>query len=254
MAIITKKRLKEIIDDEGNLIGTEDLPQTGSNKETEAGHTTDYNARVHGQNFKNDFLGRFGFYFYESDGENKKVEDTLAKIMYEKYKETLKHYHENPEKIHSDYELHQSVDFDSQPEGSREHDYEWAADILKVIEPHMKKDINEAKVVEDKLTDKKSDNDIVKKDKKDIGKKVERVADLLSKLPKNDLDKLMSLLESKKSKNVSIPDGLKKKMKEVSLGKDEDGYYVYTHRARSKSYESPEKIPDSKIKYISSTG
>ena len=60
--------------------------------------------------------------------------------------------------------------------------------------------VSEANVVEDKLTDKKIDNDFVKKDKKEIGNKVERVADLLAKLPKNDLDKLMTLLEAKKKK------------------------------------------------------
>ena len=197
--VITKKYISEIIDDTNNLIGKSDVPSNGSNKESEASHTTDYNAKVHGQNFKNDFLGRFGFYFYESEGDNKNVEDTLAKIMYEKYKETLKHYHENPEKIHSDFELHQSCDFDSQPEDSREHDYEWAGDILKALEPHMKKDINEGKVVEDKLTDKKKDTDFVKGKDSSL-KKMEKVADLLAKLPKNDLDKLMNLLEEKKKK------------------------------------------------------
>ena len=200
MATFKKEKIQEIIDDEGNLIGTKDLPSTGVIKETEAGHTTDYNARVHGQIYKNDFLGRFGFYFYESEGDNENVENTLAKIMYEKYKETLKHYHENPEKIHSDYELHQSVNFDSQPEGSREHDYEWAGDILKALEPHMKKDINESKVIEDKLVNKTDKEISDKKDNKEISKKVERVADLLSKLPKNDLDKLMNLLEAKRNK------------------------------------------------------
>ena len=40
----------------------------------------------------------------------------------------------------------------------------------------------------------------------------------------------------------------------VSLGKDKDGYFVYTHRARSKSYKTPNLIPDSKIKFIETTG
>lgn len=40
----------------------------------------------------------------------------------------------------------------------------------------------------------------------------------------------------------------------VSLKKDEDGYFVTTHRARSTSYPSPEKIPGSKIEFIRSTG
>ena len=40
----------------------------------------------------------------------------------------------------------------------------------------------------------------------------------------------------------------------VSLGADDDGFFVYTHRARCKSYDSPEKIPNDKIKYIETTG
>ncbi len=58
----------------------------------------------------------------------------------------------------------------------------------------------------------------------------------------------------KKTDNVPIPDDLKDKLKGVSLGKDDDGYFVYTHRARCKSYATPEKIPQSKIKFIESTG
>lgn len=40
----------------------------------------------------------------------------------------------------------------------------------------------------------------------------------------------------------------------VSLKQDDDGWYVQTHRARSDSYPSPEKIPESKIEFIRSTG
>lgn len=251
----TKKNIQEIIDNSGNLIGTKDMPQTGSNKETEAPKTTDYNAKVHGQNYKNDFLGRFGFYFYEAEQheqppvvvdlmnelgseeiawkimniirphlektldemdsnineatvikDNKKVKDTLAKMMYEKFKETLNHYYKNPDKLEKDWKLHQRVDFKSQPEGSREHDYEWASDILKVLESHIKKDINEVKVIEDKL--------VANKDKKSLNKnkkgndelkkadKIEKVADLLNKLEKNDLNKLMTLLEQKRKSEI----------------------------------------------------
>jgi hypothetical protein len=40
----------------------------------------------------------------------------------------------------------------------------------------------------------------------------------------------------------------------VSLAGDKDGFYVYTHRARSKSYSSPDKIPADRVKFIESTG
>ncbi len=40
----------------------------------------------------------------------------------------------------------------------------------------------------------------------------------------------------------------------VSIRQDDDGYFVHTHRARSKSYPSPEAIPKDKIDFIESTG
>lgn len=44
------------------------------------------------------------------------------------------------------------------------------------------------------------------------------------------------------------------RFKGVGRAKDEDGWYVKTHRARSKSYLSLDDIPDSVIKRIESTG
>jgi len=40
----------------------------------------------------------------------------------------------------------------------------------------------------------------------------------------------------------------------TSVGRDKNGFFVTTHRARSKSYESPKDIPSGKIKFIKSTG
>ena len=40
----------------------------------------------------------------------------------------------------------------------------------------------------------------------------------------------------------------------VSIGRDEDGYFVATHRARSESYPDPAKIPLKKLAWIRSTG
>lgn len=42
--------------------------------------------------------------------------------------------------------------------------------------------------------------------------------------------------------------------KGVSVGRDKDGFFVTTHRARSKSYLTLAKIPDAKIKWVESTG
>ncbi len=40
----------------------------------------------------------------------------------------------------------------------------------------------------------------------------------------------------------------------VSMGADKDGFFVYTHRARSKSHETPDKITVKEINFIESTG
>jgi hypothetical protein len=40
----------------------------------------------------------------------------------------------------------------------------------------------------------------------------------------------------------------------VSMGADKDGFFVYTHRQRSKSYESPEKISIKDIEFTENTG
>lgn len=38
------------------------------------------------------------------------------------------------------------------------------------------------------------------------------------------------------------------------IGADKDGFFVFTHRARSKSYPELSKIPDKDIKFIETTG
>lgn len=198
---ISKGKIQEIIDSDGNIIGDKDTPEVSPDNETQASKTTDYNAKVHGQEDLGKTLwGKLGFSFYESEGDNLNIEKTLAKIMYEKYNETLDYYHKNPKKLEVDWKKHQEWNFDSQPEDSREHDYEWAKDILKVLAPHIKEDLNEEKVIEDKLTNKKK-NDLISKDNKDndiIDKKMKKVANLLDKLTDNEIDKLIKVLENKK--------------------------------------------------------
>lgn len=70
------------------------------------------------------------------------------------------------------------------------------------------------------------------------------------------------LLEKKVNwENVPMPDIFKKKyskevrekLKEVSLGLDKNGFFVYTHRARSKSTKLM-NISVKDIKFIASTG
>lgn len=175
---LTKGKIQEIIDGDGNIMGSDDKPEMSPNIETQASKTTDYNAKVHGQNFKNDFLGRFGFYFYESD--EKMQPEVVVDLMKALGSEEL------------------------------------AWKIMNVIKPHLEKILDdmemsegivaeakvvEDKVVEDKIQPKKEDK-LLSPDKEDnelkSGGNVEKVADLLGKLPKAELDKLINLLESKR--------------------------------------------------------
>lgn len=45
-----------------------------------------------------------------------------------------------------------------------------------------------------------------------------------------------------------------KSFKGVGMGADKNGFFVYTHRARSKSHPTPEKITKTEIEFIESTG
>lgn len=58
----------------------------------------------------------------------------------------------------------------------------------------------------------------------------------------------------KKGTNISKPPAQRGRLAGVSLGKDAKGVFVYTHRARSNSYPTTAKIPDSRIKFVRSTG
>lgn len=193
-----KSKIEEIIDNNGNLIGSDDTPKNGSDLETRANNTTDYNAQVHGQNFKNDFLGRFGFYFYESEEDVSKLKDDLARLMYEKFIETMTYYHENPEMLKKDFESHKNSDFSSQSKEKKDHDYKWAEKIFDIIEPHLKKKLDEGKMVEDKVVEKqkkimKSKRD----DDKELTAKAKKLVDLINELPKNQKDKLKNIIEGK---------------------------------------------------------
>lgn len=203
------RKITEVLDDNDNLIGRDDMPNSSPNRETDASHTTDYNVKIRGQNFKNDFLGRFGFYFYEGDNkeeiQNPEFLNDVAKLMFEKYKDVLKYYYENMDKLESDYKnfIKSGKSFEDFEKEDVKTDYEWAEKFINVLKPRLEAGIDEmiseSKVVEDKLTT-KSNKDIVdkKEDNELKNKKMKKVADLLSKLPDNKIDQLINLLEKNK--------------------------------------------------------
>lgn len=65
---------------------------------------------------------------------------------------------------------------------------------------------------------------------------------------------------SGKVTDLKLHPEIKKKIEEkklpsgFSMGVDKGGYFIHTHRARSKSYENPKKITVKEIKFIDSTG
>jgi hypothetical protein len=206
---IKKRELFEIIDANGELIGKDDTPTSGSDLESQANNTTDYNVKVGAQPFRYDMLGRFGFTLLpffegkENQGQSELLND-LAKLMYDKYMETLEYYYRNPNKLKSDFRLHNEHDFNTQPEDKKKIDFDWAKKVVKTVEKHFEnafqepENIDEAKVIEEKLVDKKEDEITNKSDSNEVReKKIEKIAGLINKLEKKDIDKLINLLERK---------------------------------------------------------
>lgn len=92
---------------------------------------------------------------------------------------------------------------------------------------------------------------------------VKKSIQLSRKIPANMKEKIIKLCASNSSYSNGIVKGLIKptgfnkitsKAKGVSLGADKDGFFVHTHRARSKSYKNPLKITKKWIDWIESTG
>jgi hypothetical protein len=70
----------------------------------------------------------------------------------------------------------------------------------------------------------------------------------------------VSSVGSGKVSDLQLHPDLKKKIESeglpsgFSMGVDKNGYYIHTHRARSKSHETPQGFTKKEIKFIDSTG
>ena len=212
---ITKKKLMEIIDKNNNLIDDEDVPESGANLETSANSTTDYNRELNTQPFKYSMLGRFGFTmlpFFEGKGDenkehNSKILEELSSFLFEKYKEILKFYFKNPNKIKSDYNKVLKQD----EVINEKYGTEFAKEVLNIINPFyegalkelddkLKENIDESSFIEGRVLDKKEKKDFTRKKKnfEVLDKKIEKLAGLISKkLDPEIVDKLIVLLEKK---------------------------------------------------------
>jgi hypothetical protein len=200
-----KKEITEIIDGNGELIGNDDYPQNGSNLDTQAKKTTDYNAKVGTQPFRYDTMGRFGFTLlpFSEGKENKEQADLvgeLSNLMFERYLETLKYYYKNPTKLKSDYRQLSKDGFKKESSSNKNVDLEWANKIVGAVESFFEKAFSESvhQIDEDKVVGKKLKTTTIGSKSKDndiSNKEVKEIAGLLSKLDKKNKKKLLNILE-----------------------------------------------------------
>jgi hypothetical protein len=209
---VRKGDIDEIVDANGDLIDLENIPPNGSNLETQANNTTDYNVKVGHQPFRYDMLGRFGFTllpFFEGVEDSKPDDllDELARYMWKRYMEIIEHYYRNPQKLKNDFRKKSKLSFEE--DESNEIDYETAEKILEIVKKHMgeslkqldenmKEGLGESAFIEGKMLDKKEKRGVVSKkdDKEVLDKKVKKIADLINKMDKDDVKKIKNLLET----------------------------------------------------------
>lgn len=206
-----KKDIDEIIDTNGELIGNNAIPDVDANADTQAKHTSDYNAKVGTQPFRYDMLGRFGFTlmpFMEGEKKNNtqaELENDLVDLLNTRYYNILGYYYKNPQKLKPDFRKH-SNNKEISDEVMKDNII-WTDKLLKVIEKHFEKSFKnldeqfkenlvESNVLEDKMVIKKEDEMSIKSEDGEVReKKFEKIAGLINKLEKKDIDKLVNLLE-----------------------------------------------------------
>jgi len=100
-------------------------------------------------------------------------------------------------------------------------------------------------------------NEIIGYDEKykDVKGKVER-SKKISKELKDDICSLIIDGDSyyNEGRVYYLKGSCSSKVKGNGIGADSNGYFVFTHRARSKSYDSIDSIPQKDIDFIESTG
>lgn len=201
---INKKKLTEIIDSNSDLIGSDAIPKYGSDLESQANGTTDQNAKIAQQPYRSDMLGRFGFSMMPfMEGEEKNVEDDflneLDELLWSTYENILKYYYKNPNKLKSDYRKISNDDKNVSVGNGLN-----SEEIVGLINKMMKRDksnkIDEGVVYEDKVIEKDSNkSELTKKteDNEVRDKKLEKIAGMINKLDKKEVNKIINLLERK---------------------------------------------------------
>jgi len=208
---LKKKEINEIINGRGELIGADDIPTHGSDLETQAKGTSNKNAKIGTQPFRYDMLGRFGFTlmpFMEGEEKNQgqqELLDDLAELMYDRYREFLEYFYKHPEQLKQDYrkKSKNKTTFENDEEVGKKIDYEWAEKALKIFQKHFEKSFEDSETIDEavlaeKMVDKKEDEMAQKSEDKELrDKKIKKIAGLINKLEKKDIDDLINLIERK---------------------------------------------------------
>lgn len=120
----------------------------------------------------------------------------------------------------------------------------------KLIRQYIRKTINEAFILQEKRNKYQEALNSIKHAHlpKEIKEKAIKLVQPGTKVKKGKIYGLKRHPDlSKKIHEKNLPDGF-------SMGMDKDGYFIYTHRCRSKSSEEAGKIPVKSIRFVDSTG
>ena len=204
---IKKKKIKKIFHGDRDLIDNDDIPKHGSDLETQAKGTSSKNAKIGTQPFRYDMLGRFGFTlmpFMEGEEHNESQEELmsdLVDLMHQRYIDILSHYKRNPKRIQPDYRKH--VTDGESTEETNKYDREWAKKTIEVFQKHFEKAFEDSDTIDEgvlaeKMVDRKEDEMTEKSEDKELrDKKIKKIAGLINKLEKKDIDDLINLIETK---------------------------------------------------------
>lgn len=192
------KNIQEVLDADGNLMGKNSLgPENNRNNITASSKITDYNINVGRQQFDDDFLGRFGFHFYESNNTDEdSLLNKLAELEFEQYKNWVQYFVDNFSKENLKKWIKiANTDFDKLSNEDKKTDYYNAKKVISLLKKHIKDKKNKETITEDNNT--KVDNDILPK--------VNQLTDLIS-TKEQGLDLLNKVLKSLKDKDLLSKD------------------------------------------------
>jgi hypothetical protein len=190
-----RKRIDEVLDDSGNIMDKTSLgPENHRNNITVSNQITDYNIMVGRQKFDTNFLGRFGFHFYESKNTDEKgIIDKLAELEFEQYKNWVDYFVENFSKDNLKKWVNLSKkNFDELSDEDKKTDYNNALKVIDVLKKHNKDKKEKETITEVKdIVEKDTDKDILPKFNKlmDVVKTKEQGIELLSQMVKSLNDK-----------------------------------------------------------------